>query len=215
MRDQWAEDDLDTMSNSAGLGVAVKELRKRRGWTLTKLSERSGISLSALSKIERDKLSPTYANIVRLARGLEVSTSQLFGGPGGLHDPEDRLSVMRLDEGEAIDTGNYVYYYLHMALPSRAMTPLVVLHKARSIEEFGPLVVHEGEEFSYVLSGIIDVYTGSHAPTRLRPGESIYFDSNMPHAYIAVSRMPCRTLSVCSDLDQVELAKLLRPSKAG
>ncbi len=206
---------MDTTTNSSGLGVAVKELRKRRGWTLTELSERSGVSLSSLSKIERDKLSPTYANIVRLARGLEVSTSQLFGGPGGVHDPEDRLSIMHFDEGDVIDTGNYLHYYLHMALPSRAMTPLIVIHKARSIEEFGPLVVHEGEEFTYVLSGVIDVYTGSHPPTRLRAGESIYFDSNMPHAYIAVSQAPCRTLSVCSDLDQVELVKLLSPSKAG
>lgn len=197
-----------------GLGGRVQSARKRHGWTLTQLSERCGISPSALSKIERDKLSPTYANIVRLARGLEISTSELFGG-GAVHEPEERLSVMRLDEGDAIDTANYKHFYLHMALPSRAMTPILVVHNTYSIEEFGPLVSHPGEEFTYVLSGIVDVYTGSHPPTRLNPGESIYFDSNMPHAYIAASRTPCRTLSVCSDLDADELAQLLVGSKTG
>jgi len=199
--------DLD--SDQTDLGGRVQQLRKRNQWTLIDLSERCGISPSALSKIERNRLSPTYANIVRLARGLNVNTSELFGGEGGAVAAEQRLSVMRIDEGDPIDTGNYMHYYLHMRLPARAMTPLLVDHKARSLEEFGPMIVHSGEEFSYVLSGVIDVYTGDHPPTRLHPGESIYFDSRMPHAYIAVSRTPCRTLSVCSDLDQEELVKVL------
>lgn len=204
---------MDDTGDRPGLGARVQDMRKRRGWTLTDLSERSGISPSALSKIERDRLSPTYANIVRLARGLGVNTSELFGGDGGPVRPEDRLSVMRLDEGDPIDTGNYMHYYLHMRLPARAMTPLIVDHKARTLEEFGPMITHSGEEFSYVLSGVVEVHTGNHPPTRLHPGESIYFDSNMPHAYLAVSRSPCRTLSVCSDLNQDELIHLLRATK--
>jgi quercetin dioxygenase-like cupin family protein len=95
------------------------------------------------------------------------------------------------------------------------MTPIIVTHHARTLEEFGPLVTHPGEEFAFVLSGIVEVHTGDHPPTRLSPGESIYFDSNMPHAYLAVSRMPCRTLAVCSDLDQAELVTLLQGAKAG
>jgi transcriptional regulator with XRE-family HTH domain len=205
--------DVATDADQADLGGRVQHLRKRKGWTLTELSERCGISPSALSKIERNRLSPTYANIVRLAQGLEVNTSELFGGVGGTVPAEQRLSVMRLDEGDPIDTGNYMHYYLHMRLPVRAMTPLIVDHKARTLEEFGPMIVHAGEEFSYVLSGVIDVYTGDHPPTRLHPGESIYFDSRMPHAYLAVSRSPCRTLSVCSDLDQDELIQLLTSSR--
>jgi transcriptional regulator with XRE-family HTH domain len=200
-------------AEQADLGSRVQQMRKRRGWTLTELSERCGISPSALSKIERNRLSPTYANIVRLARGLEVNTSELFGGEGGPLAPEQRLSVMRLDEGDPIDTGSYMHYYLHMRLPARAMTPLIVDVTARTLEEFGPLIVHSGEEFSYVLSGVVEVHTGDHPPTRLHPGESIYFDSNMPHAYLAVSRSPCRTLSVCSDLDQEELIGLLTSSR--
>lgn len=195
------------------LGGRVQQLRKRKGWTLTELGEKCGISPSALSKIERNRLSPTYANIVRLAHGLGVNTSELFGGEGGSVPAEQRLSVMRLDEGDQIDTGSYMHYYLHMRLPVRAMTPLIVDHKARTLEEFGPMIVHSGDEFTYVLSGVIDVYTGDHPPTRLHPGESIYFDSRLPHAYLAVSRGPCRTLSVCTDLDQNELIRQITPSR--
>ncbi len=190
------------------LGARVQAARKARGWTLTELSEKCSISPSALSKIERDKLSPTYANIARLARGLGISPADLFGDGDGNNALQDRLSVMRLDEGDAIDTGNYLHYYLHMRLPVRAMSPLIVVHHARTLEEFGPRIAHPGEEFTYVLDGLIEVHAGDHAPVTLSPGESIYFDSNMPHAYLAASRMPCRTLSVCSDLDQDELALL-------
>lgn len=192
-----------------GLGMRVRDARKKLGLTLIELSAQSGISPSALSKIERDKLSPTYANIVRLARGLNISVTELFGAVGDGELEKERFSVMRRDEGDEINTGNYEHYYLHMGLPTRAMTPLIVVHNARTLAEFGPMVSHPGEEFTFVLSGMIEVHAGGHAPTLLSPGDSVYFDSNMPHAYLAASRMPCCTLSVCSDLDQDELRQLL------
>jgi transcriptional regulator with XRE-family HTH domain len=199
---------VDNQDDKSALGMMVKEARKRRKWTLTELSERCGISPSALSKIERNRLSPTYSNIVRLARGLDISTSELFGGGGEIGAAESRFSIMHVDEGDIVDTSNYVHNYLHMRLPARTMTPLIVEQRARTLEEFGPKVSHNGEEFTYVLSGIVEVHVGNNPPTRLSPGESIYFDSNTPHAYLAASRTPCVTLSVCSDLNQAELARL-------
>jgi transcriptional regulator with XRE-family HTH domain len=189
------------------LGVKVKALRKRRRWTLTELSEQSGISASTLSKIERDKLSPTYANLVRLARGLRVNTSELFGG-SDMGDTRERMSIMRLGEGDAVETRNYLHHYLHMKLDSRAMTPLIVDHRARTLEEFGPLVSHPGEEFVYVLSGIIEIHIGDNPPVTLNTGESIYFDSSMPHAYLAASRYHCMTLAVCSDLSRDDISRI-------
>ncbi len=76
------------------------------------------------------------------------------------------------------------------------MVPVIVEHHARTIDEFGPLVRHEGEEFVYVLEGAIEVHTEFYAPTTLHQGDSIYIDSTMAHAYLAKAEGPCRTLSV-------------------
>lgn len=200
---------MDSRSNGAGLGARAQDIRKRRGWTLAQVSERSGLSPSALSKIERDKISPTYANLVRLARGLDVSTSALFGEPSNDSVLDGKLSVMKFDDGDVVNTGIYDYSYLHMRLSTRVMTPILTNINARSLEEFGPMISHSGEEFTYVLSGIIELRVGDQPPIRLSPGESVYFDSNLPHAYLAASRTPCRALSVCSNLDQHQIEALL------
>jgi transcriptional regulator with XRE-family HTH domain len=187
---------MNVLQPRCTLGTKVLDLRKQRGWTLIQLSERSGLSASALSKIERDKLSPTYANLVRLARGLEASPSELFCGSDSGQLQDSRPSVMKIDDGEFIKNNNQDILYLHTKLLARSMTPIIATHHARTLEDFGPMLMHNGEEFCYVLSGIIEVHTGDHSPIRLQAGESIYFDGNMPHAYLAVSRTPCLTLAV-------------------
>jgi uncharacterized cupin superfamily protein len=68
---------------------------------------------------------------------------------------------------------------------------------ARSLEEFGEFNRHLGEELVYVLEGELDLYTNLYLPVNLKRGDSMYFDSNMGHAYIAVGDGPCRVLSVC------------------
>src|SRR5689334_20611358 len=60
------------------LARRVRALRGKSGLTLKELSARSGISISALSKLENGQLSPTYENIVRLAQGLAADITALF-----------------------------------------------------------------------------------------------------------------------------------------
>ena len=57
----------------------------------------------------------------------------------------------------------------------------------KSLEEFGERVRHAGEEFIYVLTGRVEVHTEFYEPAILAPGECIYFDSNMAHAYVVAS----------------------------
>lgn len=190
------------------LGAKVKALRASRGWTLVQLSARAGLTPSTISKIERSRLSPTYPNLARLARGLGVDVSQLFSEDEEESFDLNRFSVMRIDDGELIQTSNYCHYYLHTNVPTRSMTPIVVDITAYSLDQFGPLITHFGQEFTYVLSGIVEVHVSGHAPQTLKAGDSIYFDSSLPHAYLAASRGPCRVLSVCSDIDDAALSEL-------
>jgi uncharacterized cupin superfamily protein len=86
------------------------------------------------------------------------------------------------------------------------LIPIVVELRERSLEEFGELVRHSGEEYTYVLEGEVDVYTSVYAPVRLSAGDSIYLDSTMGHAYIAASDSPCRVLAICSGTESQLIA---------
>ncbi len=75
------------------LGPKVRALRKNQRKTLAEVSKATGLSISALSKIENDQVSPTFANLMRLAEGLGVSLSDLVtleGGEGECFGPNDR-----------------------------------------------------------------------------------------------------------------------------
>jgi transcriptional regulator with XRE-family HTH domain len=189
------------MTTEARLGPALRELRRRFDWTLNDVSLRTGLSVSTLSKAERNQLSLTYDKLVQLSEGLGVDITTFFedethhassGGGAG------RRSVNRRDDGQVIDTPNYQYVYLCTDLLKKKFVPIVAEIRARSIEEFGELVRHAGEEFAYVLEGSVAVHTEHYAPVILREGESIYFESGMAHAYIAQGKATCRVLSICS-----------------
>jgi transcriptional regulator with XRE-family HTH domain len=180
-------------------GAVIKAERLRRGWTLAEASERTGLPISTLSKAENDKISLTYDKLARLSRGLEIDISRLFGGQDAPQSSVlGRRSVTRAGEGRAIETVNYGHLYMAADLLNKSFIPVVAEIRARTLEEFGELVRHEGEEFAYVLEGAVDLYTSLYAPVRLEAGDSIYFDSGMGHAYIAVSQGPCRVLSICT-----------------
>ncbi|MEO1200933.1 MAG: cupin domain-containing protein, partial [Pseudomonadota bacterium] len=78
--------------------------------------------------------------------------------------------------------------------------------KAHSIEEFGDLLSHSGEEFIYVVSGVIEVHTGGYEHLRLEAGEGVYIDSTMPHAYVSASEEDAVVLGMCSSPETAAVA---------
>jgi len=209
------------MADTGGLsqahpGAVVKEERLRRGWTLADASERTGLPISTLSKVENDKISLSYDKLVKLSQGLEIDISRLFGGGDTpvQRSVIGRRSVTRRHEGRAIETPSYNHRYLAADLLSKSFIPVVADIKIRSLEEFGELVTHPGEEFAYVLEGTVDLFTALYAPVRLNVGDSIYFDSGMGHAYIAVSEGACRVLSICTGAEAQLVAATERTAKA-
>jgi transcriptional regulator with XRE-family HTH domain len=182
-------------------GAALKALRIKHGWTLAEVSQRTGLPTSTLSKIENDKMSLSFDKLARLSSGLQIDIAALFRGTNG----EDRQagvsgrrSIVRTGEGKAIETRNYSHLYPAWDLLNKKIIPIVAELRARSVEEFGELIRHPGEEYTFVLEGEVDFYTSLYAPVRLNTGDSIYFDSGMGHAYIAASEGRVRVLSVCS-----------------
>lgn len=187
-------------------GRALRALRKRKNWTLAEVGLRTGLPVSTLSKIENGKMSLSYDKLARLSAGLEIDIAQLF--EAGAATPSSTISgrriVTRAGAGLAIQTENYSHLYPAADLLSKRFIPIIAELHARSLAEFGELIRHPGEEYAYVLEGILELHTDLYAPTRLEAGDSIYFDSGMGHAYIAVGAGRCRVLSICS-ASQAEL----------
>jgi transcriptional regulator with XRE-family HTH domain len=187
----------------------LKKLRIQRGWTLKEVSRRTGYPVSTLSKIENDRVSLTYDKLTRISAGLDVDFSSLFGAQEVTAEASavhGRRSITRAGEGRSIESKNYFHLYAATELLNKRLIPIIVEIRARSLEEFGELVRHSGEEYIYVLEGEVDVHTSAYAPVRLKAGDSIYFDSTMGHAYIAASSGPCRVLGVCSGTESQMIA---------
>ncbi len=170
------------------LGGLLRALRARRGWTLKQMSDRTGIPVSTLSKVEHDRLTLTYDKLLQLSQRLSMRMSELFAEDDAAHEPAAvtaRRSIGSLEGAVEVSTPNYEYHYLCPELRRKRMIPVMARIRARSLEEFGELVRHPGEEFVFVLSGRIEVHTEFYDPVILGAGESIYLDSSMGHAYVA------------------------------
>lgn len=174
-------------ASSHKLGTHMKRIRARQGWTLTEMSGNTGIPVSTLSKIERNQLSLSYDKLVALSRRLEVPLSEFFGDtePGEPAVPSRvaaRRSMADADQALHVTTDNHDYYYLCTELRDKRMIPAIVHLRARTLEEFGPLVRHDGEELIYILEGAAEIHTEFYDPVVLHKGQGMYIDARMGHA---------------------------------
>lgn len=199
------------MSTYPTLGRILRDLRNHRGWTLKEMSERSGIPVSTLSKVEHDRLTLTYDKLLQLSQRLHIRISELFAeGEPAEEGVTARRSIGKIDESVRVTTPNYDYYYLCTELRRKRMIPILTRIRAKSLSEFGDLVRHSGEEYIHVLEGSIIVHTEFYDPVTLHAGEGIYIDSNMGHAYIATEGCDeALVLGICSSADERLMSSLM------
>ncbi|AXI42383.1 helix-turn-helix domain-containing protein [Sulfitobacter sp. SK011] len=179
------------------LGARVRELRKARKWTLEQAAKQAGLARSTLSKIENGQMSPTYDALKKLAVGLEISVPQLFTPPAA-DKITGRMALTKSGEGAAKATTTYEHELLADTLRKKQMLPYRALIRARAMEEFDGWVRHDGEEFLYVLTGVIRLYTEFYEPVDMRRGDSAYYDAAMGHNVISISHEDATILWVTS-----------------
>ncbi|WP_170599669.1 helix-turn-helix domain-containing protein [Ruegeria arenilitoris] len=192
-RDNGSRTELEPVD----LGARVRELRKARKWTLEQAANQAGLARSTLSKIENGQMSPTYDALKKLAIGLEISVPQLFTPPER-DQVIGRMAVTKMGEGTAHATTTYEHELLAETLTKKQMLPYRARVRARSMDEFDGWVRHDGEEFLYVLTGVIRLYTEFYEPVEMRRGDSAYYDGSMGHNVISVSDEDATILWVTS-----------------
>lgn len=179
------------------LGARVRDLRKARGWTLEQAASQAGLARSTMSKIENGQMSPTYDALKKLAVGLKISVPQLFTPPKR-DQINGRMSVTRAGDGAHQATVTYEHELLAETLSKKQMLPYRARIRARDVAEFDGWVRHDGEEFLYVLTGVIRLYTEFYEPIEMRRGDSAYYDATMGHNVISVSDEDATILWVTS-----------------
>lgn len=198
--------DIDTESDAIQLAAHIKALRQSKRLTLSQVEERCGLGASTISKIERGAISPSYATLLRLAKGLEVDLTELVLQQRD-SGPKTRRTITREGEGPVHSTGSHDYRLLCTELTNKKMAPMIATVNARELKEIrtardskSGLFSHEGEEVLYVISGEVTLHTEFYSPVMLRAGDCAYIDSAMGHACLKASEEEAKVFWVCTEL---------------
>lgn len=178
-------------------GSHIKSLRQERKWTLEQLSAKTGLSISAISKIENGQVSASFDTRVKIGHAFGQSFGQLHRMPQTRQVATGRRTFTRAGEGMRFHTAAYDYNVHSTELTFKGMIPLVMRIKAREVAPIEEWSSHEGEEFIYVTGGTVELHTEFYAPLRLSAGDSAYIDSTMRHAFVSVDDNDAEMLSIC------------------
>jgi len=186
------------------VGQRIKELRSARGWSIEEVEKKSGISEATLASIERHLISPPLGNLVNLAKIFEVSVGDLFGEAGDssycIVRSDARKTVSRFNSSDDKSSG-YSYEALGQQKKKRQMEPFLVTLTPAEVRQVEPNQ-HIGEEFIFVLEGKVEVRLLEHTDI-LNPGDSIYYDSTMPHIVACHGEQPATILAVIYAKDEM------------
>lgn len=202
------------------LGGLIHLLRQQNGWTLRQMSDKVGIPLSTLAKVEADKLSLTYDKLQQFTSRLGLTMTEFLAQAEVA--PADspkvvtaRRSLTRDGNSIQISTPNYDYEYLCADLREKRMVPILTRIRAHDIAEFGEPVRHQGEEFIFVLEGTVEVHLQFYTSVVLSAGQGIYLDSTMGHAYVAKGCDSALVLGICSSEDPNLAGELISLAEKG
>jgi transcriptional regulator with XRE-family HTH domain len=163
------------------VGAKLQRLRRDRNWTLQEASRATGISISALSKIEREELSPTVTTLSRIAAGFGIEVASLLSDNAG--NATGRRSITRAKDGKLSPTGTCDNVWLCNDLARKKMTPIRTRVRARKVEDYSEWASYDAELFLTVLSGTVVVHSEMYEPVVLNEGDSIYYDANGRHVW--------------------------------
>ena len=161
-------------------GQRFRRLRTRRGLSLAQVAQATGVSVGFLSALERGQMSSSVATLRRIARYYRTNILSLFEAAG------DNPRLVRPGQRKVLETTAGVRMEL-LAWGNTAMEPHLLRVKPNGGS--GESYAHEGEEFLHVLRGEFELWLSNKEHYRLKAGDSLYFDSSMPHRW----RNPGRT----------------------
>lgn len=162
---------VDTMFDA----LKLKHLRKERKMSLKDLSEKSNVSISMISQIERKKTDPTLTTLYKICKGLNVSISSLLG------NDQQSTHIIRKDSRKTLLFPQSHSTYELLTPITDGNIEMILIHLEPGQED-QPLVEHAGEECGHVLQGEMTVVLAGEKHV-LREGDTIRFESTTPHRF--------------------------------
>jgi transcriptional regulator with XRE-family HTH domain len=179
------------------VGKRIREVREGRALSLKALAERCGLSLNAISRIERGESSPTVSSLHRLAAALDVPITDFFGS-----SPGHSVVLVRRTERLRTRGEGAMLESLGSGLPGQRLEPFLMTLLPGAASGQQP-IVHAGEEFAFCVAGEVEYRVGTEW-YRLEAGDAILFRADQPHL--------CRNTS----LEQAILLFVIRaPEESG
>lgn len=174
------------------VGAKIKKLRLEKGVTLKELSEKSDLSIGFLSQLERGMTTIAIDSLEKLAEILEVHLTYFFDYPNKRKD-----KILRSYEQEIFDIeeGGFINYSLSTNLEDKKLVPRIVEILPKRREEEIISYKHTGEEFVYVLEGILTININGEEYD-LYPGDSIHMNSNVNHNWANYTNKKVKVLVV-------------------
>jgi transcriptional regulator with XRE-family HTH domain len=176
------------------LGTMVHKLRVSRQKSLQELADASNLSVSMISRIENGLSSPSLGTINALANALGVRAAYLLGE----NRKQTDVSYVKAGGGLTVERhgGGAGHQYQLLGHSPRAAVQMepYLIELTDTAEDFD-MLVHEGIEFMYVLSGSF-VYRMGERLYEMGPGDSLCFDATMPHGPEKLIITPIKLLAV-------------------
>jgi transcriptional regulator with XRE-family HTH domain len=173
---------IKTGLSGYAIGGKLRRLRLRKSMGLVELGRHTGLSPALLSKLERDVMHPTLPTLLRIAMVFSVGLEYFFNP-----EPKPVLEIVRKQDRlrfpDSPEAGKAAYYFESLDFPVANRAINSYLAEFEPAEE-GEVRLHEhpGIELLYVLSGRLEL-RARDAVHELSDGDSIYFDSSVPHGY--------------------------------
>lgn len=190
------------MGNNKIIGGKIRNIRETKQLTIEEVAERSGLSVGQIERIEDNIDFPSLAPLIKIARVLGVRLGTFLDDQAEL-GPVISRKKDSCSDSNSIDFSNneskgrkhMQYHALSQDKSGRHMEPFLidVCPSEEGVDFI--LSTHEGEEFIYVLEGIIEINYGKHTYI-LEEGDSIYYDSIVAHHVHAASNETARILGV-------------------
>lgn len=174
----------------AAIGAKVRQLRKQQNLSLEDLSQRAGVSATAIHKLERNGMVPTIATLMKLARAFDRPVSYFVD-----EDTETRsVTLVKVSEREPVLTSK-------QGLRLEGISgPYGSFHLAGAVAEVDPgadsgpkEMEHPGEELVFLLEGTLTFRVGAEELT-LSPGDALHFRTDRPHRWRNPGDRPARAL---------------------
>jgi transcriptional regulator with XRE-family HTH domain len=179
------------------IGMKIRRMRQEKRMTLQALADATGLSKPLLSQIENEQVIPPLATLLRIGKAFDVGLHSFFQEEGTrkcifTRAGESRKQTTRSKSGFEIPP--YNYNSLAFGKKGSNFEPFIVEFEQRELSD-DLLVSHEGEEFLFLLEGELVFHYGDQI-MRMRPGDSVCYDSSEQHGYVAVSQQRPRAVAV-------------------